>query len=253
MNRLSGKVALVTGAASGIGFETAKLFSEEGASLILSDVSKDVDNVARTICESGSRALSVIGDVSKEQDAEKMVATAIHEFGKLDVVFNNAGYNFTRSVHEIQRKDWDNLLSVNLTGTLLVSKYAVTSMIERRSGAIVNNASTHGIIGSFQDAPYSASKGGVISLTRQMAVDYAPYNIRINCICPGPTLTPRIQRGIDNSPDPKARIERSIGRVPLGRFAHPREIAYGVLFLASDEASFVTGSSLVVDGGQTVR
>ena len=252
MNRMSGKVALITGAASGIGFETAKLFSEEGASLILSDVSEDIGDVARNI-ESGSGAVSVVGDVSKEEDAEKMVATAIREFGKLDVVFNNAGYNFYGSVHEIERKDWDDLLAVNLTGTFLVSKHAVARMIEKRKGAIVNNASTHGIIGSLQDAPYSASKGGVISLTRQMAVDYAPYNIRINCICAGPTLTPRIQRAIDESPDPKARIARSIERVLLRRFADPREIAYGVLFLASDEASFVTGSSLVLDGGQTIR
>ena len=253
--RLSGKVALVTGAASGIGLETAKLFSDEGASLVVSDLSNEMQKVAADIERTtGRKAIPVVGDDSKEPDAEKMVRIAIDTFGKLDIEFNNAGYNYYGSVHSLERENWDKLLSVNLTGTFLVSKYAIAYMIDKkRSGSIVNNASTHGIIGSPEDASYSASKGGVIALTRQMAVDYAPHNIRVNCICAGPTLTPRIQRAIDSSPNPEARIDRAISRVLLRRFAHPREIAYGVLFLASDEASFVTGSSLVVDGGQTIR
>jgi NAD(P)-dependent dehydrogenase (short-subunit alcohol dehydrogenase family) len=252
-NRLSGKVALVTGAASGIGLETAKLFLEEGASLVVSDVSEEMDLVAKNFRLAGSSAVSVIGDVSKESDSERMVRTALDAFGKLDILFNNAGYSFHSSAHELMREDWDKQLAVNLTGTFLVSKYAIRAMIEKKKGSIVNNASTHGLIGTKEDAPYSASKGAVISLTRQMAVDYAQHNIRVNCVCAGPTLTPRIQRAIDSSPDPKARVDRSIDRVLFHRFAHPREIAYGVLFLASDEASFITGSSLVIDGGQTIR
>jgi NAD(P)-dependent dehydrogenase (short-subunit alcohol dehydrogenase family) len=252
-NRLSGKVALVTGAASGIGLETAKLFLEEGASLVVTDVSEEIDQVAKNFRSVGSNAVSVVGDVSKESDSERMVRSAVDAFGRLDILFNNAGYSFHSSAHELRIEDWERQIAVNLTGTFLVSKYAVRPMMEKKSGSIVNNASTHGLIGTKEDAPYSASKGGVISLTKQMAVDYAQYNIRVNCVCAGPTLTPRIQRAIDASPDPKARIDRSIDRVLFHRFAHPREIAYGVLFLASDEASFVTGSSLVIDGGQTIR
>jgi 3-oxoacyl-[acyl-carrier protein] reductase len=252
-DRLQGKVALVTGAASGIGRETALLFSREGALVVASDVSDKVGDVVDTIRRDGRKAVSVIGDVSKETDAERMVGFAVESFGRVDIVFNNAGYNYPSRAHLLERSEWDRLLSVNLTGTFLVSKHAIKEMMGQKSGSIVNNASTHGIIASSEDAAYSASKGGVISLTRQMAMDYAPYNIRVNCVCPGPTLTPRIQRAIDSSPDPNARRDRSIRRVLLGRFATSLEIAYGVLYLASDEASFVTGSSLVIDGGQTIR
>ncbi len=243
----------MTGAASGIGLATVKLFLEEGARVVATDISKEIESLVQEMKSDGKSVSSVEGDVSIESDAMKMVETAVETFGKLDIVFNNAGYNFPASAHLIDKKDWDRLMSVNLTGTLLVSKYAVARMIEQKKGSIVNNASTHGLIGSPEDAAYSASKGGVISLTRQMAFDYAPFNIRVNCVCAGPTLTPRIQRSIDSSPDPNARRERSIRRVLLGRFATPREIAFGVLYLASDEASFVTGSSLVMDGGQTIR
>ncbi|MBI2183883.1 MAG: glucose 1-dehydrogenase [Thaumarchaeota archaeon] len=252
--RLREKVALVTGGGSGIGRATSTLFAGEGAKVVVADSVVDgARETVQTIKENGGEAISVQGDVSQAADAERMVQETVNTYGKLDVLFNNAGYNVYGSVHELSEQDWDKLMSVNLKGVFLVSKYAVKHMMKTGGGSIVNNASSFGIIAYPRDPVYCASKGGIISLTRQMALDYASYNIRVNCICPGPTLTPRIERAIKAAPDPEERRKQSIKNVLLGRFAKPEEIAYPVLFLASDEASFITGIALQADGGQTIH
>jgi NAD(P)-dependent dehydrogenase (short-subunit alcohol dehydrogenase family) len=253
LTRLRDKVALVTGGASGIGRDAALLLAEEGASVVVTDVDPEGKTVADDILKAGKRSIFVQGDTSDEEDAENIVGRTLKEFGRLDVLFNNAGTNVFGGVHELDRKDWDRLLAVNLTGYFLVAKHSLKHMMTERTGSIINNASTFGLMGWERDAAYCASKGAVIALTRQMAVDYAPYNIRANCICPGPTLTPRIERIIATSKESEKLKRIMISPVLLRRFANPREIAYAVLFLASDEASFVTGTSLVVDGGQTTH
>ncbi|MGI0091554.1 MAG: SDR family NAD(P)-dependent oxidoreductase [Nitrososphaerales archaeon] len=250
--RLQDKVAVVTGAASGIGRETAILFAQEGASVVVADLNADGESTVDNIRKMGGGACFTKGDVSIESDAERIVDVAINEYGTIDILFNNAGINMLGAVHDLSRTDWDRLLSVNLTGTFLVSKHAVKHMMKQKRGSIVNNASTFGLIGREIEAVYCASKGAVIALTRQMAIDYSAYNIRVNCVCPGITLTPRIRKLIENRSDPEEYRNNRIALVPLRRYADPREIAYPVLFLASDESSFVTGASLVADGGETI-
>lgn len=254
MLRLSKKVMLITGGGSGIGRATALLCAREGSKIVVSDIHESSGKeTADMIATAGGDSIFVHGDVSVETDAKKMVQEAMNRFGRLDVLFNNAGYNQLGSVHELAEEQWDRLISVNLKGMFLVSKYSVKLMIQNRSGSIVNNASSLGIIGMENAAAYCASKGGVISLTRQMALDYASHGIRVNCICAGPTWTPRLERIVNSSPAPEKEKNRILSKVLLGRFADTGEIANCVLFLASDEASFITGTSLVADGGQTIN
>ncbi|MGI0092225.1 MAG: SDR family NAD(P)-dependent oxidoreductase [Nitrososphaerales archaeon] len=252
--RLAGKVTLVTGGGSGIGQATAQVCAREGAKIVISDVNESGGKeTMEMIRKTGRECVFVQGDVSVEADAERMVRESKDRFGKLDVVFNNAGYNQYGSVHELTEDQWDRLIAVNLKGVFLVSKHALKLMMAEHSGSIVNNASSLGFIGREKDAVYCASKGAVISLTRQMALDYAAFGIRVNCICAGPTWTPRLERAVNSAANPKEAKGEIISKVLLRRFADPAEIANCVLFLASDEASFVTGSSLVVDGGQTIN
>lgn len=252
--RLEGEVALVTGGGSGIGRAVALLFAREGANVVVSDsVESAGEETVRVILKEGYRSAFVKGDVSKSEDAKLMVEKSLDAFGKLTVLFNNAGFNIFGSIDELDEKDWDRLIEVNLKGTFLVSKYAVKEMLKQKNGSIVNNASTLGFVSNPRDAVYCASKGGVIALTRQMAFDYAKNGIRVNCVCAGPTLTPRMERAIQSHKNPDERRKEILSRVLFDRFATPEEIAYPVLFLASKEASFITGSALVVDGGQTVH
>lgn len=252
--RLEGEVALVTGGGSGIGRAVALLFGREGASVVVSDsVESTGEDTVRVIKRAGNKAVFIQGDVSKSEDAKLMVEKCLSAYGKLTVLFNNAGYNIFGSVDELAEKDWDRLIEVNLKGTFLVSKYAVKEMLKQKRGSIVNNASTLGFVSNPKDAAYCASKGGVIALTRQMAFDYAKRGIRVNCVCAGPTLTPRMERNLSQSKNPDERRKEILSRVLFDRFATPEEIAYPVLFLASKEASFITGTALVVDGGQTVH
>ena len=192
-------------------------------------------------------------DVSNAKDVSKGVSLMLARWGSVDVLCNNAGTVLVKRLHETSEKEWDLTTAVNLKGTFLMSRGVIPSMMERGKGAIVNVSSISGLIGWPSYAAYCSAKGGIVQLTRQMAVDYAPFGIRVNCVCPGTTETPMIERLLLKEGNP-AEIRRRIeARHPLGRFAKPEEIAHAILFLASDEASFVTGVSLPVDGGYTAK
>ena len=253
MGRLEGKVALITGAGSGIGRATAMLFGREGARVVLMDLHRHTsEETADLVRSTGGEAAVVAGDVSKATDAQAAVDAAIREYGRLDILHNNAAVDLRFQLHETDEEAWDRSIDVNLKGTFLLCRAALPQMMEQGRGAIVNCSSLSGIIGVRRNAPYSASKGGVISLTRQIAVDYARYNIRANCYCPGSVGTVMFERLIERFPDPESSRKKATEAIPLGRVAEPEEIAQTVLFLASDESSFVTGATLVVDGGLSI-
>lgn len=252
--RLLGKVGVVTGGGSGIGRATAELFAQEGAKVAVVDsVSLSGEETVQLIEKGGGDALYLNADVSMDDQVRQMVESTISKFKKIDILFNNVGQNLYKPVLDVEEREWDHILAVNLKSVYLGSKYALPYMIKGGGGSIVNTASTFGLIGNPKMPAYCASKGAIVSLTRQMALDYASHNVRVNCVCPGPTLTPRIAKKINSVEDPDRYRRDLISTVPLGRFAEAIEIAYSVLFLASDESSFVTGSALVVDGGQTAH
>ena len=235
MGLLDGRVALVTGAASGIGAACATRFAAEGATVVGLDVAGDVDHVV---------------DVRDEDAVAAAVAATVEQHGRLDVVLNAAGVAGGGPVHLVPAEEWDRVLDVNLKGTFLVSKHAVARMLDQRSGSIVNIASIEGIEGTEGGSAYNASKGAVVLLTKNMAIDYGRAGIRVNCVCPGFIETPMLASVLDGE-GMRTYRERIREEHKLGRFGRPEEIASAALFLASDEASFVTGHALVVDGGFT--
>ncbi len=250
--RLEGKVAIVTGSGSGIGAATAARFAEEGAAVLVADV--DEEAAARTVADvegAGGRVVPQRTDVSQAADAEAMVAAAIDAFGGLDVLVNNAGIERNGSVVSMAEEDWDAVFDVNLKGGFLCSKYAIPRIRERGGGSVLFTASVGGLWGSTNAAAYSAAKAAVVNLTQTMALDHARHGIRVNCVCPGGTRTPLATALVEELGLMEAFEERLRHLVPFeGRLAEPREIADAFVFLASDEASFVTGESIVVDGGQ---
>lgn len=257
MGRLTGKVAVVTGATSGIGRAIAELFAYEGARVAVADVNtRGGTETVEIINRFGGQAFFVKTDVTKYGDVEKMVGAIVQNYAGLDILVNNAGTLVYGSILETKEEDWDHLMAVNLKGVFLCSKLAVPQIIERGGGVIINIASVGGLVGAPALAAYSASKGGVILLTKNMAIDLAHYNIRVNCLCPGITLTPMahqifLKKAGDN-PDSVERIaESGLTRYPLGRYGKPEEMARGALFLASADSSFMTGASLIIDGGFT--
>ncbi len=252
--RLKGKVALITGAGSGIGRATAILFANEGAKVAVADlvIMKGEETIQR-ITESNGEAIFVKADVSKSYDAKKMINTVLENYGKIDIVFNNAGISPVGTVVDTSEELWDKVMNINLKGIFLVSKYAIPVMAKGGGGVIINTASVGGIVALPNEVAYDTSKGGVIMLTKAMAVDHGPQNIRVNCVCPGVTDTPILQEYIDGSLNPdKTRKILIENNAILRRLIKPEEIAYTVLFLASDEASAVTGAAYIVDGGNTV-
>jgi NAD(P)-dependent dehydrogenase (short-subunit alcohol dehydrogenase family) len=249
MLRLEGKVAIITGAGSGIGREAALLFAREGAKVVVSDyVSEAGEETVRQIKESGGEAIFIKTDVSKASDAERMVEKTIEEYGKLDILHNNAGIlGKVAFVGDATEDDWDRVISVNLKGVFLCSKYAVREMVKQGGGVIVSTASSMGLVGLPGNTAYSAAKGGVIQFTKTMALEYASSNVRVNCICAGWIDTPMNEKLGE-------RITNWILKeTPMGRWGRPEEIAQAALYLASDESSFVTGTALVVDGGWVAK
>jgi NAD(P)-dependent dehydrogenase (short-subunit alcohol dehydrogenase family) len=254
MTRFTGKVALVSGAGSGIGRAAALLFAAEGAAVGVIDI--DPASGRKTlemINGRGGKGILLPVDVTSAADVSRAIEKIESKYSRIDVLFNNAGIELSRPLHQTSEQEWDRVLAVNLKGMFLLSKAVLPIMMDQKSGAIVNTSSISGMLGWPAYAAYSTSKGGVIQLTRQMAVDYAPYNIRVNCICPGTTLTPLIERLFELEEDPETAKKVIAGRHPLARFAQPEEIAQAVLFLASEEASFITGAALPVDGGYTAK
>ena len=252
--RLENKIALVTGATSGIGRAIALLFAREGARLIL--VARNPEPAARVANEvkaAGSEAHFIKADVSQAGEVQHMGKAALDKWGRVDVLINNAGGSKEGrgSVTQVSEPNWGKVVQTNLKGVYLVSKEILPSMIEKGGGTVVNTASSYGMVGAKNMAAYSAAKGGIIALTRQMAVDYAANNIRVNCVCPGAILTPLLEDYIVSTPDAE-QTRRFLGdRCPQERIGKPEEVASAVLFLACDESSYITGVALPVDGGLT--
>lgn len=251
--RLAGKVAIITGAGSGIGRESALLFAREGARVLVADIAEAAGR--ETVDLTGDQAAFVKVDVSNWGDMERMVQTALQRWGRLDILFSNAGIDLPQatSVVETDEASWDRLMAINLKGVFLAARHALPVMMAQQAGVIINTASRAGLAATPEEAAYCASKGGVVSLTRQMAVDYAPYNIRVNCICPGVMEKPTIDRQkylqALSAEAINQRNQRFARQNPLGRLCTPRDIAEAALYLASDAAAYVTGTALVVDGG----
>jgi NAD(P)-dependent dehydrogenase (short-subunit alcohol dehydrogenase family) len=251
MGRLDGKVAVITGAGSGIGRVAATLFAAEGAQLVVADVAADrADSAAADIIAAGGSATAVRVDVSDETEVGAMVEAAVTAYGGLHVLFNNAGIfpDDDGGILDTPPETWQKVMDVNLKGVWLGCRAAVPAMVASGGGSIVNVSSFVALMGAATaQMAYTASKGGVLALTRELAVEYARRGIRANSICPGPIETPLLAELLAD-PD---RRQRRLVHIPMGRFGRPEEIARAALFLASDEASFVTGSALVVDGGIT--
>ncbi len=247
---LTGKVAVVTGGDSGIGAAISGLFAEEGAAVVVADLHNT--GTARRIAKKGGRAIHVRTDVRDEAQVKKLMARAKRSFGRIDILCNNAGIELLKPMTETTEEDWERVLQTNLKGVFLVSKHAIPEMIKSGGGAIVNIASQLGIVGLENYTAYSASKGGVVLLTKSMALEYARQNIRVNCICPGPIQTPMLERELLIEPDRGVARKMWAQRQPIGRVGLPQEIAQAALFLASERSSFVVGHALVVDGGYTL-
>ncbi len=250
--RLEGKVALITGAGSGMGRLAAQVFAREGARLILGDVSQDAGEAAAAEVEcAGGKAVFVAADVARERDVETLVRRGIEAFGRLDVLYNNAGIfpADDGSVVDVAEEVWDRVMAVNLKGIYLCCKHAIPDMLRGGGGSIINVASFVALVGCTvpQDA-YTASKGGVIALTKSLAVQFGPKRVRTNAIAPGPIETPLLMSWLLTNPAEKSK---RLDRIPAGRFGKPEDIVNMALYLASDESAWVNGAVMVVDGGIT--
>jgi NAD(P)-dependent dehydrogenase (short-subunit alcohol dehydrogenase family) len=252
--RLQDKVTIITGGASGMGRVAAAMFAAEGAKVVVADVTAPAaQSVVDDITKAGGTAIAVVADVSKEADAKRMVDETIAAFGRVDVLYNNAGImpEADHSVIDTSVEDWDRVMAVNVRGVFLGCKYAIPKMVEQGSGSIINIASFVAILGCSvpQDA-YTASKGAVLSLTRSLAVQFAPQGVRSNAISPGPIETPMLMDWLVKDEEAK-RIR--LARNPSGRFGKPEEIVHMAIYLASDESRWTNGANLVIDGGITVN
>lgn len=252
--RLAGKVAIITGAGAGIGRATALLFAKEGAKVVVVDCDSEAGTkTVRLIEENGGAAIFLQVDVSKAADVKRMVERTVERYGELDILVNNAGIYTQGDVVEAAEEEWDRILDVNLKGVFLCSKYSIPEMMKGGGGSIVNIASEAGIVGIKNQVAYNVSKSGVIALTKSMALDFALHNIRVNCLCPGRTLTPLVEKVIAEAQDPESTRRALEEDRPLKRMGRPEEIAAGILFLASDESPYTTGSILSIDGGYTAQ
>jgi len=250
MGNFLGKVLFVTGGGAGIGRATAQLFARDGARVAVVDMNEPAaQETVRLIGEQGGEALAFGVDISDGPAVAAAVATTAQRFGRLDVLFANAAAQINTLGAETTEEDWDRVNDVNLRGTWLCCKHVIPIMQRQGSGCIVITSSGHAFYTYPKYAAYAATKAGLLGLTRALAIDYAPDGIRVNCIIPGATDTPMLRLHINASPDPKAEEQRILAKIPTGRFAQPDDIAKGVRFFASDDAAYVTGAWLAVDGG----
>lgn len=251
--RLKGKVALITGGTEGIGFATASAFLKEGAKVCIAGRSSEKGARAVKELSALGEVCFAEGDVSLAPDAKRMVDATIDRHGRLDILFNNAGIYLEKVIEDMTEDEWDRLMDVNLKGTFLVSKYAIPHMKRQGGGSIINNSSDAGLVGNKNCPAYCASKGAITIMTKAMALDYAEFGIRVNCVNPGNVDTPMLARELESAPDRDEYLKRMDEESPVGRIGRPEEVAKAVLFLASDESSFVTGAALSVDGGLTAQ
>ncbi len=253
--RLKDKIAIITGAGSGQGRAAAILFAKEGAKIVVSDWKPELGEETVTLVKSdGGQAIFVRTDVSESADVQKLIRTAVDTFGRIDILYNNAGVGFSSplsmsDVINTPEADWDRVIAINLRSMYLTAKYGIPEMIRTGGGSIINTASIAAMIGSEAAHAYTAAKGGMVALSRALAVEFGPRNIRVNCICPGAIDTPMIAPVVD----PLKKSGRPFMTSPIRRLGTPDDIAYCALYLASDESSFVTGATFVVDGGYTAQ
>lgn len=251
--RLENKVAFITGAGRGIGQAIAQKMASEGAAVALAEVDfASAQSTADVLLNQGYQALPVQTDITREADVEAAVSEVLKHFGRIDILVNNAGKNFYYDATTMSEADWDSAMDVDVKGAWLCCKHILPTMVAAKSGSILNIASVHARITAPGHFPYAAAKSALVGLTRNLALDYAKYNVRVNAICPGWVRTSLIQGWFDRQPDPKAAEERVLSFQPLRRIGTPEEIANFVAFVASDEASFITGAELVIDGGMSI-
>ena len=252
LKRLEGKIAIITGVAAGIGRVSAELFAQHGAHVVGVDINDaEGSSLAKKIQESGNSMTFVNVDVAKLNELVKLFEV-LKELGGVDILFNNAGVEISKGMMETTEEDWERSININLKSVFFCSKLAIQQMKDKGSGVIINNSSVAGLVGSFSPA-YSAAKGGIIALTKALAADFGQFNIRVNCICPGAIETPMLERVIEFQGDPPEVRTMRQKNYPMGRFGTPDEIAQTALFLASDDSSFITGATIVVDGGFTSK
>lgn len=254
MGKLDGRVGIITGAASGIGRAGALLFAQEGASLVLLDIDDGGERAAAEISDSGGSAEFLGGDAADAGAMQRAVALAVSRYGKLDLLWSNAGIPVFKTIIDTSEEEWDRIVAVNLKAGFLMSKFGIPELLRAGGGTMVFTASTASVVGSKRWAAYCATKGGVLMLCRAMALDYAEHNVRINCVCPAATDTPMQEADMRSRNIPYDRaVSDEIAAHPMGRYASPTEIARAALFLSCDDSSFTTGSALFTDGGITAQ
>jgi NAD(P)-dependent dehydrogenase (short-subunit alcohol dehydrogenase family) len=253
MGRVDGKSVVLTGGASGIGRASARMLAAEGAAVVIGDVDEAAAAVAAEINDSGGRATFARTDVRSWSDVQHLVEAAVEEHGRLDAIVNNVGVAIGGSAGEMSEDDWNRVIDINLTGVWRGMRYAIPEMRKAGGGSIVNVSSVQSLVGFIGWAGYAASKGGINALTQQAAVEYAPDGIRVNAVIPGTILTGMNEGILAEHPDPDGLMAEWTAMHPVGRIGQPEEVATAVVYLASDESSFVTGMLLRVDGGMVVK
>ena len=253
MNRLQGKVAVITGGTSGFGFAIAELFAREGAAVVIAGRNREkgagaVEKIKKAI---GIDARFTRCDVTKEDEVKNLAETVIESYQRVDILVNNAGMLIRKDFEETTEKEWDEVMATNLKGPFFCCKHMIPDMVKNKKGSVVNISSHISLIGKGDVPVYSASKGGVTALTRSLALRYAKYNVRVNCICPGTILTELNRHVFEKAPDPEKKLKEVISTYPLGRLGTPMDVAFAAVYLGSDESSWVTGVALPVEGGYT--